>query len=155
DGWITRRLTAATVNGYRRRRGARGALQRPRLSRWLTEALDDDRWLTTLAVEILNWVGVPATAGAGTWPTAAWAYLRARITGDFHGGEPEVRHDVDRVLAAMRQNPTWYAEFVERPLGRKETPVLPAARAEVDPTREQPQLALTKRHEAHDTQLAD
>jgi hypothetical protein len=157
DGWITRRLTAATVNAHRRRRGERGALQRPRLPGWLSNALGHDAWLKVLAVEILTWVGVPTTAGVGAWPTNAWADLRANVTGDFRSGENDVINDVETVLAAMRRSSTWYASFVERPLGRKETPVLPAPRTDVDLTREPPQLALTGpdgAHEAHMSELA-
>jgi hypothetical protein len=43
EGWVAGRLNAATVNGHRRLRGERGALQRPRLPGWLGAALGQDR----------------------------------------------------------------------------------------------------------------
>ncbi|GAA3452170.1 hypothetical protein [Dactylosporangium matsuzakiense] len=128
EGWIARRINAATVDAHRRRRGARGALQRPRLPQWLGRALGGDPWLTRLAVELLTWVGVPTTAGSGLWPLGAWAELRLRVTGDPSAGEPAVGAEVETVLRAMRQSAVWYANFVERPLGRKEIPVTAAHR---------------------------
>ncbi|WBB80610.1 hypothetical protein O7606_04255 [Micromonospora sp. WMMD882] len=155
EGWVGSRLTAATVDGHRRRRGERGALQRPRLPGWLVTALDGDPWLTVLATEVLVWVGVPTTAGVGTWPLTAWAERRAAVTGRLTHGEAEVARDVDRVLAAMRRRGPWYADFVERPLGRKQAPVLPALRAEADQTHDWPPLALVPRHEVDDARLRD
>jgi hypothetical protein len=56
-GWIVGRLTAAAVDGYRRRRGARGALQRPRVPGWsleawtmLCEAVASDHYAETAVV---------------------------------------------------------------------------------------------------------
>ncbi|MFI5913152.1 hypothetical protein [Dactylosporangium sp. NPDC051541] len=151
EGWIARRITAATVDAHRRRRGARGALQRPRLPQWLGRALGDDPWLTRLAVELLVWVGVPATAGAGLWPLAAWTGLRLAVTGDRTAGEALVGRDVETVLRAMRQSAVWYANFVERPLGRKQAPVTaaqhPAAGIEDDA------LPLADAHERDDAHL--
>lgn len=155
EGWIASRLTAATVDGHRRRRGERGALQRPRLPGWLADALGHDPWLTALAVEILVWVGLPTTAGVDVWPLGVWAERRAVLTGDFRDSDRLVADDVERVLAAMRQRPAWYANFVERPLGRKQTPVLPAARADVDSTPDHACLSLVERHEADDARLID
>ncbi|WP_203737647.1 hypothetical protein [Actinoplanes italicus] len=124
EAWITRRLVAATVDGHRRRRGARGALQRPRLPGWVADGLGHDRWLTTLALEILTWVGVSVTAGTEVWPLEAWAGHRASITRDWAGSTPfVVTRDVDTVLAVMRRRPDWYQSYVERPLGAKQPPV--------------------------------
>lgn len=127
EGWIAGRLTAATVNGHRRLRGERGALQRPRLPGWLAGALGHDRWRTKLAVEILVWVGEPVTAGTEVWPLEAWAQRRGALTGDWAGSNPAVvAREVDGVLVAMRQRPEWYASYVERPLGGKRAPVATA-----------------------------
>ncbi|GAA2634579.1 hypothetical protein GCM10010399_79010 [Dactylosporangium fulvum] len=156
EGWITRRINAATVDAHRRRRGERGALQRPRLPQWLTRALRDDPWLTRLAVELLIWVGVPVAAGAGLWPLNAWADLRATVTGDLTGDETTIAADVETVLTAMRQSRTWYTNFVERPLGRKQAPVLSAPRSEPEPNRDETDhLPLTERHETDDAHLHD
>ena len=124
EAWISARLTAATVDGHRRRRGRRGALQRPRLPGWVADALHHDRWLTTLATEILVWVGVSATAGTSVWPLEAWAHQRGLRTGDWSGSDPGVvTREVDTVLAVMRGRPGWYESYVERPLGAKQAPV--------------------------------
>jgi hypothetical protein len=153
EGWLVRRLMAATVDGYRRRRGDRGALQRPRLPQWLADALGHDPWLTSLALEMLTWVGVPVSAGTGIWPLTAWAEYRAALTGDHHAGEADVAREVETVLAAMRRRRTWHEKFVERPLGRKQAPLLPVHGTDPDEDREQPHLALTPRHEADDARL--
>lgn len=155
EGWVASRLGPATVDAHRRRRGDRGALQRPRLPGWLIEALGHDRWLMALAIEVLVWVGVPATAGVNIWPLDAWVDRRAAVTGEPGGTDREVAREVEQVLAAMRKRPTWYANFVERPLGRKQAPVLPAARGGAEATRETPHLALTDRHEADDARLKE
>ncbi|NUP49806.1 MAG: hypothetical protein HOW97_21215 [Catenulispora sp.] len=134
--WIATRITPATIDAHRRQRGRRGALQRPRLPAWLGRALDSDPWLGELALRILVWVGVPTTAGTGLWPLEDWAGRRAAATGDWTGSDPHrVQRDVDTVLAAMRKRPRWYADYVERPLGGKQTPVVahPAGPA-VEPT---------------------
>jgi hypothetical protein len=124
EGWIARRLNAATVDGYRRRRGQRGALQRPRLPGWLATELGHDRWLTKLATHLLVWVGVSGTAGTEVWPLEAWAHARAECTGDWPGSDPAVvSREVETVLAVMRRRPQWYESYVERPLGRKQTAV--------------------------------
>ena len=146
--WITVRLTAATVDGHRRLRGRRGALQRPRLPRWVADGLDGDAWLTALATEILVWVGVSATAGAETWPLEAWAQRRGLRTGDWTGSDPAVvRREVDRVLAVMRRRPAWYESYVERPLGAKQAPVASAPVDEAAP------LALADPQEEIDAEL--
>ncbi|MBM2614504.1 hypothetical protein JIG36_02900 [Actinoplanes sp. LDG1-06] len=124
EAWVATRVGAATVNAHRRRRGERGALQRPRLPGWLAEGLGHDRWLTTLAVDILVWVGVSGTAGSELWPLESWAQTRAACTGDWPGSDPAtVCREVEQVLAVMRGRPHWYASFVERPLGAKQAPV--------------------------------
>ncbi|GAA2851076.1 hypothetical protein GCM10010443_11330 [Actinoplanes cyaneus] len=124
EAWITRRLVAATVDGHRRRRGARGALQRPRVPGWIADGLGRDPWLTTLALEILTWVGISVTAGAEVWPVETWAHRRAIVTGDWAASTPAVvARDVDTVLAVMRRRPEWYESYVERPLGAKQPPV--------------------------------
>jgi hypothetical protein len=126
EAWLAYWAPRAAVDGYRRRRGARGALQRPRMTRALAGRLGHDRWLIDLALQILTWVGVPATAGAALWPLDEWAQRRARITGDVRGSTPAaVASEIDQVLAVLRRQPDWYADYVERPLGRKTAPVAP------------------------------
>ena len=130
EGWIVSRLTAATVNGHRRLRGQRGALQRPRLPGWLADALGQDQWLMALATEILVWVGVSTAAGGEVWPIEAWTQQRGVSTGDWvTSGPATVRREVEAVLAAMRRRPQWYEAYVERPLGAKRAPVAPDEQA--------------------------
>jgi hypothetical protein len=125
EGWVASRLQMATVDGHRRRRGAIGALQRPqRLPQWLAQRLGRDRWLSELAVLILVWVGVPATAGIGLWPIDQWSYRRAELTHDWRGGPSAVERDIERVMEAMRSQPKWFADHVETPLGHKVTSVV-------------------------------
>lgn len=127
EAWIASRLNAATVDGHRRLRGRRGALQRPRLPGWVADGLGHDPWLTALATEILVWVGVPSTAGTEVWPLEAWAQERGLRTGDWAGSEPGVvRREVEVVLNVMRKRPSWYESYVERPLGAKQAPVASA-----------------------------
>jgi hypothetical protein len=155
EGWITSRLRAVTVDAHRRRRGARGALQRPRLPRWLVEELAGDAWLQQLAVEILVWVGVPTSAGAQLWPLDSWAERRALVTGDQYGsGTGTVQREVELVLAAMRCRPRWYAVHVERPLGMKTPPLAPIP-VDAEPIAESHALVLTKPDEIADSRLAD
>jgi hypothetical protein len=118
EAWIASRVTMATVDGYRRRRGAVGALQRPRLPAWLARALDGDLWLCDLALRVLVWAGSPATAGAQTWPMESWAAVRPahRTTGSL-------RADLDHVLTTMRTRAAWFEMYVETPLGHKQPPV--------------------------------
>jgi hypothetical protein len=117
-GWVTSRLTPVTIDAHRARRGELGALQRPRLPRWLVEGLGEDPWLCWLALGMLTWVGVPAAVSNGLWPLGAWADHRARTTGSACT-EPQVERDVERVCRAMRAKPAWYEKYVEVPLGRK------------------------------------
>jgi hypothetical protein len=127
EAWIGSRLTAATVDGHRRLRGRRGALQRPRLPGWVADGLGHDAWLMALATEILVWVGVSSTAGTEVWPLEAWAQARGLRTGDWAGSEPAVvAREVETVLAVMRRRASWYESYVERPLGAKQPPVATA-----------------------------
>ena len=124
EAWITARLNAATVDGHRRRRGERGALQRPRLPGWLADDLGRDRWLMALATQMLVWVGVRGTAGTEVWPVETWAQERGAYTGDWQGSDPAVvAREIEAVLATMRRRPEWYDAYVERPLGTKQAPV--------------------------------
>lgn len=125
EGWITTWLRAATVDGHRRRRGQRGAQQRPRVPKWLANQLDDDPWLVTLAGKVIEWVGVPTSAGEDMWPFDSWTDLRGTITGDWCGSEPGVvAREVEAVLTAMGEgNPSWYNQYIELPLGRKQAAV--------------------------------
>lgn len=121
--WIASITPYAVVDAHRKRRGAVGALQRPRLPLWLSHRLGDDPWLTRLAVKVLEWVGVPVTAGHRTWPVDSWTTTRAHVTGDWIGSTQEVvAKEVEVVLAAMWARPGWYEDHVERPLGRKQPP---------------------------------
>ncbi|MEU4221970.1 hypothetical protein [Actinoplanes sp. NPDC026623] len=129
EAWICRRLIPATVDGNRRRRGLRGALQRPRMPDWLAGELGHDPWLIRLALHVLGWVGVPDTAGAELWPIDSWVRARAEATGDLDAGPSVVRDDVERVLTAMRRRSAWYSAYVERPLGAKVPPPAPAGDA--------------------------
>jgi hypothetical protein len=154
DAWIRSRLNAATVDAHRRRRGERGALQRPRLPGWLRDALGNDRWLTMLAVEMLVWVGVPASAGTGLWPLDSWAQRRAVLTRDWRGSDAStVAREVEEVQRAMRRRPDWHESYVEGPLGRKNPPVIPAPRGDVDRVVEPAPLPLVERHETDDARL--
>lgn len=150
EGWLTSRLTAATVDAHRRRRAARGALQRVRLPQWLSRDLDADPWLTSLAMDILTWVGVANTAGTGIWPLHVWTERRAQMTGNPQSDVRDTAADVERVLAVMRRRPRWYADFVERPLGRKQVPVVPPLPVADQHPRP---LLLAERHEIDDALL--
>jgi len=146
EGWLATRLTPATVDAHRRRRGEIGALQRPRLPSWLGEALGGDAWLCELAVQILVWVGVAATAGAELWPLDGWAARRTEVTGEPVADRDTLDREVEQVLAAMRTRPKWHAEHVERPLGHKQAPVAPTPA-------ELPALELVGAHEIEDARL--
>lgn len=130
EGWVSRRLKVATVNGYRRRRSGRGALQRPRVPCWLATALGDDARLTALAVDLLEFVGNDVCAGPAVWPTEQWA--RRHVGGDDDAAQRAVLGDVEKVLTAMRSRPAWYEARVEWPLGRKPHPTVPLAELSAD-----------------------
>lgn len=156
EAWIATRLNAATVDAHRRRRGMRGALQRPRVPHWLSQDLGGDAWLSELSSHILMWVGSTATAGAELWPIDSWAYRRAVVTGDWSGSGPSVvQQDVQTVLVAMRRHEKWYLDYVERPLGLKQAPVV-AGWPSGDARTEQPQpLALAEPHEVDDARMLE
>jgi hypothetical protein len=125
EGWLVHWAPKAVIDGHRRRRGERGALQRPRMNQALAADLGDDPWLCELALKILVWVGVPSGAGADLWPLDRWAQMRAELTGDLAGSTPAVvGTEVEWVLTAMRRRPQWYENYVERPLGHKVAPVV-------------------------------
>ncbi|MBU2668240.1 hypothetical protein KOI35_32485 [Actinoplanes bogorensis] len=128
DSWLACRAPGAAVDAHRRRRGERGALQRPRITKALETGLGHDRWLLELARLILVWVGIPADAGSSLWPLDEWSQRRALITGDHEHSTPRtVESEVSHVLNVMRQRGQWYADHVERPLGRKDAPLSPPA----------------------------
>jgi hypothetical protein len=154
EGWLAVRLTRATVDGYRKRRGGRGAPQRPRLPKWLAEELAHDGRLLDLAVAMLGWAGNDATAGLSMWPLSAWAERRAAGTGGPAVTEASVARDVEIVLTAMRRRPTWYEKSVARPLGRKKAPVWFPARGS-DGTHAEPQPFVVPRHEHDDALLRE
>lgn len=155
EGWLAGRIRAITVDAHRRRRGARGAQQRPRLPTWLARVLGHDPWLGHLAVEILTWVGVPATAGSSLWPLDSWNEQRAMFTGAAAGdGTRSVERDVEQVLAAMRTRRDWYENYIERPLGAK-TPPVAALGPEFAATDELRALALVEPHEVLDARLTE
>jgi hypothetical protein len=122
EGWITSRIAMATVDGYRKRRGQRGALQRVRVPGWLATALANDRELVELAGSIIEWVGLPGTAGTELWPLQVWADRRAvRNAGPTGARVEQVAADVEQVLATMRRTrPDWYASYIEGPIGQKQ-----------------------------------
>jgi hypothetical protein len=151
EGWLATRLNPATVDAHRRRRGEIGALQRPRLPAWLGDALGGDPWLCDLAVQIMTWAGVPATAGAELWPLDGWAARRAEVTGEPVADRDTLDREVRKVLAAMRTRPKWHAAHVERPLGHKQAPVAPAP---ADSPADLPALELARPHEIEDARLA-
>lgn len=155
EGWLTMRMRRATVDGYRRRRGRRGAPQRPRVPSWLAEALGGDAWLVELAKAILDWAGTEATAGNSLWPLAAWSQRRVAARNDHSAGESVVAAEVEAVLAAMRRRATWYEKNVERPLGRKQAPVHCPSRTSSGGHAEPEPLVLVERHEKDDALLLE
>ncbi|RZT17501.1 hypothetical protein EV649_5047 [Kribbella sp. VKM Ac-2569] len=142
EGWLTSRLLRATVDGYRRRRGERGAQQRPRVPGWLANALGRDTWLIDLAKAILEWVGTDAAAGSSLWPLNAFAERRAGQTGDHTAGESVVADEVEVVLTAMRRRRAWYEKYVERPFGRKQAQVWYPSHSSADAHAEPTPLSL-------------
>lgn len=158
-GWIASRLKPVTIDAHRRRRGERGALQRPRLPVWLVKRLTaefgDSPWPRRLALDILDWVGVTATAGSGVWPLRAWVEQRARSVSGSRYTEAKMAAEVERVLRVMRAKPLWYADFVERPLGRKPVPVVSVRRADTDEAREPEPLRFAEPDEQGQTLLME
>lgn len=149
EGWIASRVQQACVDGHRRRRGQRGALQRPRLPDFLAAGLGRDPWLCFLAVAVLTWAGLPTTAGCGLWPLDEWGRARqARVSGADAADAAAVARDVESVLAVMRVRPEWYERYVEGPLGRKQAPVYTAAADDVPPA-----LQIVETHEFDDAML--
>ncbi|MGV9365777.1 hypothetical protein [Amycolatopsis sp. NPDC003731] len=128
EGWIRRRLVQATVDGYRRRRSERGALQRPRVPRWLAAELGADPVLLALAVGILDFVGTDSVPAAGIWPFDRWAEDRVASGTAPSAARRAVERETALVLSAMRRRPRWYENYVERPLGRKRPPSVPVPR---------------------------
>jgi hypothetical protein len=122
EAWVAPRVKPATVDAHRRWRGERGAQQRPRVSKWLAVQLEEDAWKVQLAEAMLTWVGVSATAGVDIWPIETWAQQRAVARGEAVPSEHDTRRDVNAVLRAMRTRPAWFEKYIERPLGRKQTP---------------------------------
>jgi len=155
EGWVSKRLPASTIDAYRRRRGERGALQRPRLPGWLAAGLNHDPLLMELALEMLEWAGVETTAGIHTWPLGVWAERRAVLTGDYDSARRAVADDVETVLAAMRARPKWYADYVERPLGHKQAPLLLTHGTDAGSPPERDHSIRARKHEADDTRLLE
>lgn len=154
EGWITVRVPPAIVDGYRRRRGSRGALQRPRVPKWLSAALDHDAWMGKLAESILDWAGSRETAGASLWPVTAWTERRIAYTGDHTTTEAVVGREIEVVLAAMRRRPGWYEKYVERPIGHKPAPVWIPSRS-ADGTHAEPEPLVVAAHERADARLSE
>lgn len=75
---------------------------------------------------MLGWAGLPDSADGQLWPIERWTVMRCEMTGASAGAARDLRGDIDRVLAAMRRRPQWYTKYVERPLERKQAPVLRA-----------------------------
>lgn len=155
ESWLTTRLPMATVAGHRKRRGARGATMRPRLPLWLVQGLGGDPWLTELATEILVWVAVEGTAGAGVWPLTAWADRRAERADDHTASEAAVAHDIAVVLAAMDDRPQWYERNIEIPLGRKQAPLWRPDRTGGGALPDPEPLLLVSDHEINDAMLRE
>lgn len=126
EGWIVANIGGAAIDAHRRRRGATGALQRVRVPVWLASALGNDPWSVELAARIIEWVGLPASAGGQTWPVDAWTLLRHSFRGDAARDCPtgRVEAEVRDVLDVMRRTkPVWFADRIEGPLGHKQAPV--------------------------------
>ncbi len=122
EGWVNKRLSAVTIDAHRRRRGERGALQRPRIPRWLARELNHDKRLTDLATEMLEWAGVEATAGIHDWPLEVWSAQRVSAGSEHEEAGRSVARDIATVIAAMNKRPKWYADYIERPMGHKRPP---------------------------------
>jgi hypothetical protein len=154
EGWLTMRMPMAIVEGYRKRRGRRGAPQRPRVPVWLGTALGDDEWLVELAKLIMDWSGTDATAGASIWPLTRWTDLRLRRTGDATAEEATVAAEIETVLDVMRSRARWYENNVQGPLDRKPAPLWYAGSAHTARTEPEP-LELVSPHERSDALLRE
>ncbi|GID32017.1 hypothetical protein [Paractinoplanes brasiliensis] len=148
EGWLTKRLHPATVDGNRKRRGRRGAAQRPRAPKWLADELAHDSRRVGLAVAILDWAGSEATAGFSLWPLAAWADRLGTTS------EAVAAREVETVLTAMRRRPRWYSKNVERPMEHKQPPVWIPARGAAN-THAEPDPVVVAAHEHADAQLRE
>lgn len=156
DAWMAKWVPAATVDGYRRRRGARGAMQRPRLPQWLRHELGDDPWKVQLALQILTWVGDVDTRYTALWPIDSWSELRGAVTGDHQASDPRtVGREIELVLTAMRRRPKWYANYVDRPLGHKPIALAPSVRTEDGQMTEPSPLSLVETAERDDNTLRE
>ncbi|MFG1926560.1 hypothetical protein [Cryptosporangium sp. NPDC048952] len=120
EGFIVRKLPYATADGNRHRRGARGAIQRPRLPAWLGTRLGGDPWLCDLALYIIDWVGGAEAVGLDPWPTPAWAERRMWRLGDMRPDPAATAADIERVLQAMRARANWYEAHIAGPLDRRD-----------------------------------
>jgi hypothetical protein len=154
-GWVASRLAFITVDAYRRRRTRCGALQRPRLPRWLADEIGADLRLRKLSVDILEWVGVPTTAGNQTWPLRAWSQQWSQSAPEPEISEAEMLAEVDRALAAMRTKPKWYSDYVERPLGHKQPPLMPAQHSGANDYREPEYVQYFEPDQVDDAQLSE
>jgi hypothetical protein len=161
EGWITARMANAIKDGYRMRRSRdMGAQQRVRVPIRLAARLGHDPWMVALADRVLQWTGVRRTAGTQLWPLGAWAEDRAALVGagckPSDGGTVEA--DLAVVLRTMREwDPTWYARYIERPLGRKWAPVTAQTRHDPDhgAAGEPTHLELVPQHERDEARLAE
>ena len=125
DGWITARMQSATIDGYRRRRMARGALTRPRVPSWLRHELRNEPALCDFAEMLLTWVGNDSPATAQGWPIDQWNDQYVARTRDYDHDRRAAQTKVDIVLRAMRSRLAWFNKYVDRPLSSKAPKRLP------------------------------
>jgi hypothetical protein len=116
--------------------------------------------MIALAYRVLQWTGVRHTAGTQLWPLGAWAEDRAALVGP--AGETSVGGTVEAdlavVLRTMREwDAAWYAEYVERPVGRKWAPVAAQTCHALDrgAAGEAAHLELVPQHERDDARLTE
>ena len=160
EGWITTRMGNAFKDGHRMRRSRdMGAQQRVRVPLRLAARLGDDPWMVALADRVLQWAGVRHTAGTQLWPLGAWAEDRAALVGPACTDTGEtVAAELAVVLRTMREwDASWYAGYVEQPLGRKWAPVAALAWHAPDDgaASEATHLELVPEHERDDARLAE
>jgi hypothetical protein len=103
---------------------------------------------------MLEWVGVDATAGTEDWPVQTWVTQRAAGTGDYDGARRAVVADIATVITAMRTDPRWYSDYVERPMGHKRFPLAMVHPDSADATPDQPPAAMDLAA-AYDARLAE